>query len=174
MIETRLGDITKVTDVEAIVNAANESLLGGGGVDGAIHRAAGHELLHECRQLNGCRTGQAKMTKAYRLPCSYVIHTPGPVWRGGGGNEEKLLFSCYYQSLCVAMEHGIKSVAFPSISTGIYGYPVREAARTAIEAVKKFQEDYPGQVEKIIWVLFDPVTKSAYDTEFSKAERRKG
>lgn len=173
MIETRLGDITKVTDVEAVVNAANESLLGGGGVDGAIHRAAGPELLHECRQLNGCRTGQAKLTKAYRLPCNYVIHTPGPMWRGGGRQEESLLFSCYYQSLCVAMEHGVKSVAFPSISTGIYGYPVRDAAKTAIAAVSKFTEDYPGQIDKIIWVLFDPVTKNAYDAELLEAERRK-
>ena len=156
------GDITKVTDVEAIVNAANNSLLGGGGVDGAIHRAAGPELLAECRTLNGCRTGEAKLTGAYRLPCKYVIHTVGPVWNGGAHKEAELLADCYYNSLQLAVDHHIRSVAFPSISTGVYSYPLKEAAKNAIMTVKQFIEDHPGQLDLVEWVLFDKYTHDVY------------
>lgn len=163
IIDTVLGDITKITDVEAIVNAANNSLLGGGGVDGAIHRAAGPELLRECRTLHGCETGQAKITGAYNLPCDYVIHTVGPVWRGGDYGEAELLAACYYNSLKLAVEKGIRRIAFPSISTGVYGYPVEKAARVAMEAVRSFLDEHPGKLDLVRWVLFDERTKKIYE-----------
>lgn len=163
MIRTVLGDITKIDYVEAIVNAANTSLLGGGGVDGAIHRAAGPGLLEECRMLHGCKTGQAKITKAYNLPCKYVIHTVGPVWNNGAYyDEEQILADCYRNSLQVAVENQIRTIAFPSISTGVYGFPVEKAANTAVKTVRLFLENHPGKLEEVIWVLFDEYTESVY------------
>ena len=157
------GDITKISDVEAIVNAANTSLLGGGGVDGAIHRAAGPELLEECRTLHGCNTGEAKLTKAYKLPCKYIIHTVGPRWKGGRKKEAQLLADCYRNSLQVAVDHGIRSVAFPSISTGIYSYPLEEAAEIAVAAADEFITEHPGALDLVEWVLFGQSTYDAYD-----------
>ncbi len=156
------GDITQDHGVQAIANAANTSLLGGGGVDGAIHRAAGPELLEECRTLHGCETGQAKITKAYRLPCEYVIHTPGPIWNGGAYDEEKLLASCYRSCLELAVEHKIRSIAFPSISTGVYGYPLKQAAAVAVRTAREFVAAHPGDLDVIKWVLFDDRTLQAY------------
>ena len=164
-LKTIKSDITKITNVQAIVNAANNSLLGGGGVDGAIHRAAGPGLLAECRTLHGCETGQAKITKAYNLPCDYVIHTVGPVLRGGGNREEELLASCYFHSMQVALEHGIRSIAFPSISTGVYRFPVKLAASIAVKTVIKFLKDNPDSFDIVEWVLFDLATENAYETE---------
>ena len=163
MIKTIRGDITKVTDVQAIVNAANTSLLGGGGVDGAIHRAAGSELLAECRTLGGCNTGDSKITKAYQLPCEYVIHTVGPIWRGGKSNEEVLLASCYKTSMQLALENGIRTVAFPSVSTGVYHFPIDKAADIAIRTVKEFMDEHKNDFDFVEWVLFDDATKRAYD-----------
>lgn len=160
-IETCLGDITKVA-CDAIVNAANCSLLGGGGVDGAIHRAAGPELLAECRTLGGCPTGQAKLTKAYRLPARYVIHTPGPIWQGGEQGEAALLASSYHSSLTLAAEYGCRSVAFPSISTGVYHFPLELAAPIAINTVREFLEE-DTRVERVIFVCFNQRVKDAYD-----------
>lgn len=146
------GDLTQQT-VEAIVNAANPSLLGGGGVDGAIHRAAGPELLAECRTLGGCATGQAKLTRGYRLPAKWVIHTVGPVWRGGTRGEAELLASCYRHCFALAEQHGLRTVAFPSISTGVYGYPMELAARIAIGEAKTFLETN-STVEQVRLVCF--------------------
>lgn len=162
------GDITKVTNIQAIVNAANESLLGGGGVDGAIHYAAGPQLLAECRTLGGCRVGEAKITKGYNLPCAYVIHTVGPRWHGGNRGEADALTSCYVKSLEVAMEHGIRSIAFPSISTGAFGYPLNEAAKVAVGAVAEFLKDHPEAFDDVCWVLFDNYTLSVYEKEMAK------
>lgn len=163
------GDITHDHKVEAIVNAANNSLLGGGGVDGAIHRAAGPKLLQECRTMHGCETGDAKRTFAYNLPSKYIIHTVGPVWRGGQDDEEKLLRSCYYHSLIVAMCSNVRTIAFPSISTGVYGYPLEKAAQAAVDEVKTFVTQNPGVFDEIKWVLFDQRTFEAYDKEIAKA-----
>ena len=168
MIKTVKGDITKITDVQAIVNAANSSLLGGGGVDGAIHRAAGPELLQECRLLGGCKTGQAKITKAYNLPCEYIIHTVGPVWNGGEKNEPELLANCYYNSMTIAMEKGIRTIAFPSIATGIYHFPVQLAARIAVSTVARFIEENAGKIDLVEWVLFDDHTYMVYEAEVDK------
>ena len=163
------GDITKDHGVQAIVNAANTSLLGGGGVDGAIHRAAGPELLEECRTLHGCETGEAKITKAYRLPCDYVIHTPGPRWKGGNHDERELLASCYYSSLQLAEDYGIRSIAFPSISTGVYHFPLQEAAQIAVWTVREYVTQNPELLDKVLWVLFDETTYSVYQNEIARA-----
>lgn len=163
MIRLVRGDISKIDKVDAIVNAANSSLLGGGGVDGAIHRAAGPDLLFECRQLGGCKTGQAKITKAYRLPCRHIIHTVGPVWNGGSHNEDDLLADCYQNSLKLAAEHNIRTIAFPSISTGIYAFPLERAARIAVGTVERFLDENPDLFDMVLWVLFDDRTKEAYE-----------
>jgi len=151
------GDITRQA-VDAIVNAANSSLLGGGGVDGAIHRAAGPELVAECRLLGGCQTGSAKATKAYKLPAKYVIHAVGPVWRGGSAGEEQLLASCYRTCLQIAEGLKLKSIAFPAISTGIYGFPKQRAAQIAVKEVR----DYAGNIETVLFVCFDAATAGIY------------
>ena len=159
-IELVLGDITE-PQVDAIVNAANTSLLGGGGVDGAIHRAAGPELLEECRKLGGCPTGEARITRGYRLPAKWVIHTVGPVWRGGKDFEDELLAHCYRWSLTVAVENGVRTMAFPAISTGIYGFPLERATRIAIREVRAFLENN-STPEKVVFVCFDDRTYDCY------------
>lgn len=168
-IEVVQGDIT-VEAVEAIVNAANQSLLGGGGVDGAIHRAGGPAILAECRKLNGCETGDAKMTTGGRLPAKYVIHTVGPVWHGGDRGEPELLASCHRRSLEVASENGLKSVAFPAISCGVYGYPIPAAAKIAVGTVHEFVRKYPG-LERVRFVLFSHDVYEPYATELANLRR---
>jgi O-acetyl-ADP-ribose deacetylase (regulator of RNase III) len=154
------GDITRQA-VDAIVNAANTSLLGGGGVDGAIHRAAGPRLLDECRKLGGCPTGDARITRGYNLPAKYVIHTVGPIWHGGSGNEDLLLARCYESSFALAREHRVKTIAFPSISTGAYGFPVERAARIALRVVKARLAGTPD-LQKVVIICFDEQTYQTY------------
>lgn len=154
------ADITTLA-VDAIVNAANSSLLGGGGVDGAIHRAAGSDLLHECRLLGGCKTGEAKRTGGYRLPARFIVHTVGPVWRGGEHGEEALLTACYRNALRLAAEVDAHSIAFPSISTGIFGYPIEQAARTAVSTVRAELARYPG-IDEVLFCCFSANDLAVY------------
>lgn len=167
-IKTVKGDITAIS-ADAIVNAANSSLLGGGGVDGAIHRAAGPELLKECRTLNGCPTGHAKLTKGYNLPAEFVIHTVGPVWHGGNNNEEELLTSCYRSSLLLAEKNDIKTIAFPSISTGIYSFPIERACRIAVKTVYDFLSGNES-IEKVIFVCFSDGDLEIYNEVVSELQ----
>ena len=170
MIKFIKGDITKINDVDAIVNAANKTLLGGGGVDGAIHRAAGSKLRLECLKLHGCKTGEAKITGAYNLSCKYIIHTVGPIWRNGTNNEDIKLRNCYYNSLEIAKENGIRKIAFPSISTGVFRFPIEQASEIAIETVKKFLEENVGVFDLVEWVLFDDETYSIYTKKAKELE----
>lgn len=166
-ITTVLGDITTLS-CDAIVNAANRTLLGGGGVDGAIHRAAGPQLLAECRALGGCETGQAKITNGYCLPAKYVIHTPGPIWKGGAQHEDVLLSDSYRNSLRLAAAYGCKTVAFPSISTGVYHFPLERAAAIAVDTVRTFLSQ-PSGIESVLFVCFHPDVKDAYDRALAQA-----
>lgn len=168
-IEIILGDITKL-QVDAIVNAANNSLLGGGGVDGAIHRAAGPKLLEECRGLGGCKTGEAKITKGYNLPAKYVIHTVGPVWRGGNNNEDELLKNAYRNSLKLAKENNIKTIAFPAISTGVYAFPLDRAADIALHEVLNFLKN-DDTIEKVIFVQFSDKAYKLYEDKLKEIDK---
>ncbi len=168
-IKLRKGDITRV-EIDAIVNAANTSLLGGGGVDGAIHRAAGSELLAECRALGGCPTGSARITRGYKLPARHVIHAVGPVYRDGRHGEPDLLAGCYRTALRLAVENGCKSIAFPAISCGVYGYPIRDAARIARDEVVGFLKNHP-ELEQVIFVLFDDRAYGVYEEVLRETKR---
>jgi O-acetyl-ADP-ribose deacetylase len=166
LLEIRVADITTL-EVAAIVNAANRSLLGGGGVDGAIHRAAGPELLAECRTLGGCETGSAKITRGYRLKASHVIHAVGPVWGGGGKGEDELLASCYRTALALATAHRLVSIAFPAISTGVYGFPADRAARIAVSTVKAELANAP-QIERAVFCCFSPDSARHHQDAFAE------
>ena len=170
ILEALQGDITKL-NVAAIVNAANSSLLGGGGVDGAIHRAAGPELVGECRQLAGCKTGDAKLTKGYRLPAKYVIHTVGPVWQGGNNGEQELLASCYRRSIEVAVQNNIDEIAFPSISTGVFGYPKDLAASIAVTTVRSLLQ-VPSNLRRIVFCCFSPSDLQIYERILGQVSAR--
>jgi O-acetyl-ADP-ribose deacetylase (regulator of RNase III) len=159
-IQIEFGDITKL-EVDAIVNAANTSLLGGGGVDGAIHRAAGPDLLEYCRTLNGCETGEAKISPGFKLPAKFIIHTPGPIWREGRANEDNLLADCYKNCLKLALENKVKTIAFPAISTGIYGFPVKRATKIALNEVAKFLANHK-KIDKVIFICYDIATFDVY------------
>jgi O-acetyl-ADP-ribose deacetylase (regulator of RNase III) len=169
-IEIILGDITQ-QQVDAIVNAANNSLMGGGGVDGAIHQAAGPELLEECRSLDGCETGNARITKGYKLPAKYVIHTVGPIWKGGKVREDELLSSCYRNSLALAEDYGIRSVAFPSISTGAYGFPLERAAQLAISTVREHLRR-SAKIDEVRFVCFSKSDRDVYQRFLGSAVER--
>jgi O-acetyl-ADP-ribose deacetylase (regulator of RNase III) len=166
MMEIMQGDITKL-DVDAIVNAANRSLLGGGGVDGAIHRAAGPKLLEECRNLGGCDTGDAKITKGYNLKARHVIHTVGPVY-SGKAQDGRLLSQCYFNSMRLASDNKLKSIAFPAISCGVYGYPVEEACKIAVDTVRKYLEDGKSSVKRVLFVLFSTKDYDIYKKYFDE------
>ncbi len=172
-LEVVEGDITALA-VDAIVNAANSSLLGGGGVDGAIHRAAGPELVDECRLIGGCPTGEARITRGYRLPAKHVIHTVGPVWRGGTHGEPDLLASCYRNSLRLAAENGVRTIAFPAISCGIYGYPPRPAAEIAVRETRRFLDEQPSPIEEVIFVCFGDEICRAYEGLLEERGERRG
>ncbi len=163
------GDITKL-NVDAIINAANTSLLGGGGVDGAIHRAAGRELLEECRTLRGCKTGEAKITGGYRLPAKFIIHTAGPVWHGGARGEEDLLMNCYRNSLTIATERKLASIAFPAISTGVYGYPIRSATEVAVRTAREFTIN-PSSLMEIIFCCFSLGDLKVYEEVLTEGNK---